>query len=228
MVALPFAISLAFVITDFDAVISTRTGLPIVEAYYQATGSKAGTVVLMAGFALCFFGCACANITSSSRQMWSASRDNCFPLSRWWKQVHPRFNMPFNAACASGTFVTVSRVPVLRRRPLILISALRSDLPGLLCRFLIHGKFSSMSKCINANLTQVGACIVFMTTSYVVPQGILAWRGREKVLPKRHMDLGKFGLPLNVLACVWVVFVDVLYCFPTAYPVTTENMNWIR
>jgi choline transport protein len=66
-----------------------------------------------------------------------------------------------------------------------------------------------------------------MTTSYVIPQGILAWRGRE-ILPARHINLGKFGLPLNALACVWVLFIDILYCFPTAYPVTVENMNWIR
>ena len=104
----PFGICLSFVITDFDAVLTTRTGLPLIEVYYQATGSKAGTVVLMLGFALCFFACAAANITSSSRQMWSASRDNCFPLSRIWKQVHPRFQMPVNAACLAGTLVSVS------------------------------------------------------------------------------------------------------------------------
>ncbi|KIW10678.1 hypothetical protein PV08_11642 [Exophiala spinifera] len=193
--AFPFAISLSFVITDFERVITTPTGLPLIEVYYQATGSKAGTTILMLAFALCFFGCATANITSSSRQMWSASRDNCFPLSRYWKQVHPRWQMPLNAACLSGTLVTLYG--------LIFIGS--------------SAAFASM----------VGACIVFMTTSYVLPQGILAWRGRDKILPPRSLDLGKFGLPLNVLACVWVVFIDIIYCIPTSYPVTTTNMNWI-
>lgn len=105
--AFPFAISLSFVITDYEAVLNTPTGLPLIEVYYQATGSKAGTSVLMVAFAICFFGCATANITSSSRQMWAASRDNCFPFSRYWKQVHPRWQMPMNAACLSGTLVTV-------------------------------------------------------------------------------------------------------------------------
>lgn len=109
--ALPFAISLSFVITDIEAVLTTRTGLPLIEAYYQATNSKAGTVVLITGFAICLFGAACANVTTSSRQMWSASRNNCFPLSRLWKQVHPRYEMPMNATCASGIFVTVCTVP---------------------------------------------------------------------------------------------------------------------
>jgi len=73
----------------------------------------------------------------------------------------------------------------------------------------------------------VGACIVFQTTSYVVPQGILAWRGRDKILPPRALNLGKCGLPLNILACVWVIFVDIVYCIPVSHPVTVENMNWI-
>lgn len=67
-----------------------------------------------------------------------------------------------------------------------------------------------------------------MNTSYVIPQGIIAWRGREKVLPARLMNLGKLGVPLNVISCVWVSFVSILYCIPTTYPITLENMNWIR
>lgn len=66
--------------------------------------------------------------------------------------------------------------------------------------------------------SMVGACIVFMTTSYVISQGILAYRGREKILPARHLDLGWLGNPTNIGACVWVFFIDVVYCIPTAYP----------
>ncbi|KIW66840.1 hypothetical protein, variant 1 [Phialophora macrospora] len=191
----PFSISLSFVITDFEKVITTPTGLPLIEVYYQATGSKAGTTILMLAFALCFFGCATASVTSASRQMWSASRDNCFPLAKYWKQVHPRWQMPMNAACLEGTLVSLYGLIYLGS----------------------SAAFSSM----------VGACIVFQTTSYIVPQGILAWRGRDKVLPPRALNLGKFGLPLNIIACVWVVFIDIIFCIPVFRPVTVENMNWI-
>lgn len=118
-----------------------------------------------------------------------------------------------NAACLSGTLVTVGYAGSTFTSKRLT----RAQLYGLI--FIgSSAAFSSM----------VGACIVFMTTSYVLPQGILAWRGRDKVLPPRALDLGKFGLPLNVLACVWVFFIDIIYCIPTAYPVTAENMNWIR
>lgn len=61
MTAWPFAISCVASITDVQAVINTVTGLPLLEIYYQGTGSKTGATVLMALFAFCFYGCAVAN-----------------------------------------------------------------------------------------------------------------------------------------------------------------------
>ncbi len=48
-------------ITDLDAVLETASGLPLIEIYYQGTGSRVGATVLMVLFAVCFFGCAVAN-----------------------------------------------------------------------------------------------------------------------------------------------------------------------
>jgi len=54
-----------FAIVDVEAVIETATGLPLIEIYYQGTGSKAGASVLMALFAFCFFGCLVGNGTQT-------------------------------------------------------------------------------------------------------------------------------------------------------------------
>jgi choline transport protein len=74
----------------------------------------------------------------------------------------------------------------------------------------------------------VGANVVFMMTSYVIPQGIVAWRGRSAVFPKRHFDLGRWGVIVNIIACLWAVFLDVVACIPMTVPVTRTNMNWVR
>ncbi|KAI1622209.1 amino acid transporter [Exophiala viscosa] len=191
----PFALACLFVIVDVERVIAPPSGMPLIEIYYQATGSKAATIALLAAFAFCLFGCATANIAGSSRQIWAASRDNAFPGSRWWSQVSPRFQMPLNAA---------------------VLSAMVTMLYGLI--FLGSSTaFASM----------VGANIVFMMTSYVIPQGILAWRGRAAVLPERHLNLGRWGIVVNVVSCVWCVFLDVVACIPVTRPVTTTNMNWV-
>jgi choline transport protein len=59
--AFPFAVSCIAGIINVQDVITTATGLPLLEIYYQGTGSRAGATVLMSLFAFCFYGCAVAN-----------------------------------------------------------------------------------------------------------------------------------------------------------------------
>jgi choline transport protein len=73
----------------------------------------------------------------------------------------------------------------------------------------------------------VSAAIIFLQTSCVIPQAILLYRGRDKVLPIRYFSLGKFGWIVNVTAVTWVVFLDIIYCFPTVRPVTSVNLNYV-
>ena len=73
----------------------------------------------------------------------------------------------------------------------------------------------------------VSTCIVFLQTSCVIPQAIVLYRGRDRVLPPRHFNLGRLGAPINSIAIAWVVFLDILYCFPTSIPVTPQNMSYV-
>jgi choline transport protein len=57
LIAFPFTAVLMYSITDVTAVLTTATGLPLLEIYYQGTGSKVGASFLTAMFAFCFFGC---------------------------------------------------------------------------------------------------------------------------------------------------------------------------
>lgn len=73
----------------------------------------------------------------------------------------------------------------------------------------------------------VSAAIIFLQTSCIAPQAILLYRGRDKVLPPRYFSLGRYGAVINATAVIWVVFLDVIYCVPTAMPVTPQNMNYV-
>ncbi|KAI0427457.1 amino acid/polyamine transporter I [Xylaria sp. FL1042] len=193
--AWPFAIACMFVITDVEQVVHPSSGVSLLEIYYQATRSKPITLVLLAAFAICLFGCAVANIAGSSRQIWAASRDDCYPLSESLAKIDPKWQMPLNAALLSATFTT---------------------LYGLI--FL--GSTAAFASMVNAN-------IVFMMTSYAIPQGIIAWRGRSETLPARHFDLGNWGFLINVTSCLWVCFISIVACFPIDLPITISNMNWV-
>lgn len=73
----------------------------------------------------------------------------------------------------------------------------------------------------------VNTTILFLQTACVVPQAIVLYRGRDKVLPERYFNLGRFGPYFNGLSVIWVIFLDVLYCFPTVLPVTPQNMSYV-
>jgi choline transport protein len=73
----------------------------------------------------------------------------------------------------------------------------------------------------------ISASIVFLQTSCVIPQAILLYRGRDRVLPARYFNLGRFGAAINATAVVWVIFLDIVYCIPTALPVTPQNMSYV-
>ncbi|KAL0931501.1 amino acid transporter [Colletotrichum truncatum] len=106
--AFPFACACMFVIKDMDEILGAPSGLPLIQLYYQATDSRLVTVLLMIAFTICFFACVVANITGSSRTLWSAARDDCFPRSDLWKKVSPKFGMPLNSVLLQVTFTATS------------------------------------------------------------------------------------------------------------------------
>ncbi|KAF7559738.1 hypothetical protein G7046_g4403 [Stylonectria norvegica] len=73
----------------------------------------------------------------------------------------------------------------------------------------------------------VSATIIFLQTSCVIPQAVVLYRGRDHVLPPRYFNLGKYGVVVNAVSVAWVVYLDVLYCIPTALPVTPQNMSYV-
>ena len=73
----------------------------------------------------------------------------------------------------------------------------------------------------------ISAAIVFLQSSCVIPQAILLYRGRDRVLPERYFNLGRLGPVINATAVVWVVFLNIVYCIPTSTPVTVQNMSYV-
>ena len=73
----------------------------------------------------------------------------------------------------------------------------------------------------------IGASIVFFQTSYIIPQAILLIRGRNNVLPPRAFSLGRWGVWFNGVSVAFVIFMDVIYCFPTTLPATAANMSYV-
>ena len=52
----------------------------------------------------------------------------------------------------------------------------------------------------------------------------LIWKRND--MPKGPFDLGKYSIPINIIAVVWVIFFGIILCIPSVHPITPETMNW--
>ncbi|KAI5795517.1 amino acid/polyamine transporter I [Geopyxis carbonaria] len=102
-----YSISMFFSMTDLDLLVNSPTLVPILQLYYQATGSKPAATFLE--FLICFtgLGCQIACHTWQARLCWSFARDRGLPGSRYWAQVHPKMGIPFYAHTMSSVVVAI-------------------------------------------------------------------------------------------------------------------------
>ena len=77
-----FILVMLFSLVDPDTILGTRTGAPVTEMIYQATGSPAAAVVLSCAMAVCFVNGTNGCVTSGSRLLWAMARDNGSPCSK--------------------------------------------------------------------------------------------------------------------------------------------------
>ncbi|KAM0723329.1 hypothetical protein Q7P37_001531 [Cladosporium fusiforme] len=75
------------------------------------------------------------------------------------------------------------------------------------------------------SISSLGA--VAILSSYLVVIGTLIWRRLYGApLPPRRWSLGRFGLPVNIIAVCFIVPLWFFAFWPIATPVTAETMNW--
>lgn len=90
-----YVISMFFSIRNLKEILDSNTGVPILDIFYQALGSRGGAIVLVCFFLLTLVGCNIASHTWQARLGWSFARDNGLPGSRYWSKVS-RTGVPVN------------------------------------------------------------------------------------------------------------------------------------
>ncbi|KAK6197073.1 amino acid permease-domain-containing protein [Scheffersomyces amazonensis] len=95
--SLSYSIAMFFCIKDLETLFNSRTGVPIMDIYYQVLGSKAGAVGLEFLVFLTAIGCNVTCHTWQARLCWTIARDNGLPGSRYWSRVNKKTGLPVNA-----------------------------------------------------------------------------------------------------------------------------------
>jgi choline transport protein len=103
LMQLIYMITVLFTIGDAKRV--SASPLPIIEVYYQATGSKAATNLFIFMLIYIIFVSFFNVFASVSRLIWAFSRDGGLPCSSAFAKVHPTFGVPVNALYLSALCV---------------------------------------------------------------------------------------------------------------------------
>jgi amino acid transporter len=81
MLGLCFLFTLLFCLGDTESVLNTTTGFPIIQIFYNTTGSHAATAALMSPFICVAVASTFGLLASTSRTTWAFARDNGLPFS---------------------------------------------------------------------------------------------------------------------------------------------------
>jgi choline transport protein len=71
----------------------------------------------------------------------------------------------------------------------------------------------------------VGSFVILSTTSYALAIGGHLFSGRKN-LPQGPFWMGKWGYPINALSFIFIIFFNIIFCFPYALPVDVPTMNY--
>lgn len=89
-----------------DGVILSSAG-PLLQIFYNATGSKAGSICLLIFPLVCLLFATVSIMTTSSRMTYAFARDGGLPASRFFARVHPRLDLPLNALYLTVALVVI-------------------------------------------------------------------------------------------------------------------------
>jgi choline transport protein len=147
----------------------------------------------------------CCVIVVSTMQSWAAL------LS--WNRLYWSFSWDGGLPCSRWT-ATVSSTDAIPVNALV-VNTVLVLLVGLLQLWA--------STVLNAIL---GAASLCGAISWVVPFGLLLWRGRATLDHRRWLNLGRLGYVGDWIALIWMAWICVWTSFPLYIPVCATTMNY--
>jgi choline transport protein len=189
-----YLLTVLFTLGDIDVV--SADPLPIIQVYYQATGSKAATNLFVIMIAIIIFISFFNVFASVSRLLWAFSRDNGLPFSHVFAKVHPTLRMPLNSLILIGACLTL----------LALINI-------------------GSSTAFNAFIS-LPALGLYISYFFPILFLFIRRMTRSQPIPYGPFKLGVFGPFINMGAMMYIIFIVIWMPMPSFLPVTKDNMNY--
>ncbi|KAL2353703.1 amino acid transporter [Cryomyces antarcticus] len=193
---LVFLIAACFCIGDITDTATSSTGVPIIAIFYNSTNSVAGANCLTVLLTVICVFCAVALTAEGSRSVYAFARDRGLPFSDLWCKVEPKKQIPIFAILLT-IFVQL---------------AMNSIYFGTLTGFN----------------TVISIATEGFYVSYAMPllARILSRIAGNRTDLDGPYSLGRWGLVMNVIGFVFLVFAAITFNFPTLNPVNQDDMNY--
>ncbi|KAK6207120.1 hypothetical protein LQW54_007437 [Pestalotiopsis sp. IQ-011] len=191
-----FMIAMVYCVQDFDTVISTTTGIPIYELWYQATSSRIAATFFLCLLLLAVIFALNGAHQTASRLTWSFARDSACWGDFLIRRMHPDLEVPVYALLANfGIMFVVG------------------------CVYL--GSTSAFNAIIGTGLTlqHITYAVPAVLVVYRRRSEKILPRSRSFAVP----DV--LGYVANVVTVITAVLALVFYNFPTTLASTGENMS---
>lgn len=191
-----FMITVLFCIGDVTSV--SASPLPIIEVYYQATGSRAATNLFVFMLAFMIFASFFNVFASVSRLLWAFARDDGLPFSKLLAKVHSTLGMPVNALCAVAV---------------------------CLCLLALINIGSSTAFNAFVSLPALALYLsYFFPIAFLFWRRLSSKHSTS--IPWGPFKLGSFGPIINTGAMCYLAFTLIWMPFPSILPVDRFNMNY--
>ncbi|KFY50299.1 hypothetical protein V496_09408 [Pseudogymnoascus sp. VKM F-4515 (FW-2607)] len=195
-----FILVILFCLTDPDVILSTSTGMPIVEMVLQATKSRAAATILSLMLSVCFINGSSASITSASRLLFAMARDRGIVFHKFFSHIQSGLNVPVHAILFCYFFNVC--FGLLYLGPTVAFSAYVAS-----CTIFL-------------DISYAVPIIVLLIRG----RKTLGEHQSERT----PFKMGKrWGLVVNVIALIYLVVTSVFFCFPTTLHVSGSNMNYV-
>lgn len=194
-----FAVLLAvlFGIGDFQAAVTSRTGFPIIEIFFQMTRGNAAAASAMSCTIVASASLATVGlIASTSRTLWSFARDGAPAYSRYLSRVSDQ-HVPIHAVVVVTVIV-------------ILLGALNI----------------ASTAAFNAvlSVTVVGLSLSYLIPIVAMLYRRI-WTPKQIQWGPWKMPQA-LGIVINVASIVYILFLTCFLVLPSTQPVTAQNMNY--
>ncbi|KAF2104499.1 GABA permease [Rhizodiscina lignyota] len=193
---LVFLISACFCIGDIDTVATTPTGTPLIQIFFDSTGSRGGSCALASLITVIVIFCANSLMAEGGRAVWAFARDGGLPFSSILKKVEKKRQVPVYAILFT----------------MVVQMAFNSIYFGTVTGFTTVISIATEGFYVSYAIPLLARILSRITNSYTHLPG--------------PYSLGRYGLILNIVGFLYLMFAVVIFNLPTLSPVTSENMNY--